>query len=279
MTVPQRPRSIPSSPGSGDRGRPSVVTPGRTRPSGLLSVSSHIKLSRWVTPSDARAVPRSPPTQRGEKGFLPARPVTPSGGPRLSGDPTIAETERPIDVGPVRLGRARPLARDQWGGLPPVGERPVLNRRHYLYEVVGVFGAWLVIWAAYRWAREASGADDTVLGPVLSVLAPVIVSFSLPYIWWRYRRRERGIPFLVTRRNTFSSILVACIAVGVFFVFFFISYPVLIALMGVEVEGDLTFWANWRAHGGRGCWAPPCSTWSSWARWRSCSTGASSRTR
>jgi len=131
-----------------------------------------------------------------------------------------------------------------------VGERPIDNRRRYLYEVVGVFGAWLVIWAAYRWAREASGADDTVLGPILSILAPVVVSFSLPYIWWRYRRRERGIPFLVTRRNTFSSILVACIAVAVFFVFFFVSYPVLIALMGVEVEGDLTFWADWRAHGG-----------------------------
>lgn len=153
-------------------------------------------------------------------------------------------------MGPVRLGRARPLARNQWGGLPPVGERPIDNRRRYLYEVVGVFGAWLVIWAAYRWAREASGADDTVLGPILSILAPVVVSFSLPYIWWRYRRRERGIPFLVTRRNTFSSILVACIAVAVFFVFFFVSYPVLIALMGVEVEGDLTFWADWRAHGG-----------------------------
>ena len=152
-------------------------------------------------------------------------------------------------MGPVRLGRARPLARSQWGGLPPVGEQPIDDRRQYVVEVVGVFFAWLVIWAAYRYAREASGADDTVLGPVLSVLAPVIVSFSLPYIWWRYRRRERGIPFLITRRNTFSSILVACIAVTVFFMFFFVSYPVLIALMGVEVEGDLTFWADWRAHG------------------------------
>ena len=43
--------------------------------------------------------------------------------------------------------------------------------------------------------------------------------------------------------------LVACVAVAVFFVFYFVSYPVLINLLGVQVEGELTFWANWRANG------------------------------
>jgi membrane protease YdiL (CAAX protease family) len=152
--------------------------------------------------------------------------------------------EEAIDVDP-----AEPPEPDRWGGLPPVGRRPIKDRWKYAGEVVGVFAAWLVIWAVYRYSREASGVDDTILGPILSILAPVVVTLSLPLIWWRYRRRERGIPFLLTRRNTFSSILVACIAVVVFFIFYFISYPILVAMMGAEVEGQLTFWADWRAFG------------------------------
>ncbi len=142
-----------------------------------------------------------------------------------------------------------PPARDKWGGLPPVGKRPIEDRWRYAGEVVGIFLLWLIIWTLYRYSRNISGVDDTVLGPILSIIAPVVVSFSLPYLWWRYRRRERGIPFLITRRNLFSSILVACVAVVVFFIFYFISYPILLGMMGADVEGDLTFWADWRAFG------------------------------
>jgi membrane protease YdiL (CAAX protease family) len=130
-----------------------------------------------------------------------------------------------------------------------VGERPIEDRWRYAGEVVGVFFVWLAIWAVYRYTRTISGVDETFLGPILSVVAPVVVTLSLPLIWWRYRRREWGLPFLITRRNLFSSILVACVAVVVFFVFYFFSYPVLLALVGADVEGDLTFWADWRAFG------------------------------
>jgi len=142
---------------------------------------------------------------------------------------------------------AESKAPDAWGGLPPVGERPIKDRWKYAAEVVGVFVVWLVIWAIYRYARTVSGVDDTVLGPLLSVVAPVVVTLSLPMIWWRRRRKERGLPFLLTRKHMFSSILVACIAVVVFFIFYFLSYPILLRLMGADVEGELTFWADWRA--------------------------------
>ncbi len=138
-------------------------------------------------------------------------------------------------------------APDEWGGLPPPGERPILDRREYAIEVVMVFFVWLAVWATYRGLRTLSNVDDTFLGPILSVVAPVVLTLSIPMLWWRYRRRERGLPFLLTRRNLFSSVLVACVAVVVFFVFYFISYPVLVSLMGVEVPGELTFWADWRA--------------------------------
>ena len=170
--------------------------------------------------------------------------IPPSGGPDLSEALNFRPPDEPIDVEP-----AEPPAPDKWGGLPPVGERPIKDRWRYTAEVVGIFFLWLAIWAVYRYGRTISGVDDTILGPFLSVLAPVIVTLSLPILWWRYRRRELGLPFLLTRRNLFSSILVACIAVVVFFIFYFLSYPILLGLMGADVEGELTFWADWRAFG------------------------------
>jgi membrane protease YdiL (CAAX protease family) len=149
-----------------------------------------------------------------------------------------------VDVEPTE-----PPAPDKWGDLPPVGEKPIADRWRYAGEVVGIFFIWLAIWAVYRYTRTISNVDETPLGPIISVLAPVIVTLSLPIIWWRWRRRERGLPFLLTRRNLFSSILVACIAVVVFFIFYFLSYPILLNLMGAEIEGELTFWADWRAFG------------------------------
>jgi membrane protease YdiL (CAAX protease family) len=170
--------------------------------------------------------------------------IPPSGGPDLTERTNLPSPERPIYVEPTE-----PPAPDKWGGLPPVGERPIEDRWKYAGQVVGIFFLWLVLWAIYRYGRTISGVDETMVGPILSVLAPVIVTLSLPMWWWRYRRKERGLPFLLTRKNMFSSILVACIAVIVFFIFYFLSYPVMVSIMGAEVEGDLTFWADWRAFG------------------------------
>jgi membrane protease YdiL (CAAX protease family) len=140
-----------------------------------------------------------------------------------------------------------PEGPDKWAGLPPPGKRPIKERWPYAAEVVGVFVLWFVIWVVYRYSRTVSGVDETNWGPILSVLMPVILTLSPAILWWRYRRRERGLPFLLTRRNLFSSILLACIAVVVFFIFYFLSYPVLLSLLGAQVDGDLTFWADWRA--------------------------------
>jgi membrane protease YdiL (CAAX protease family) len=147
-----------------------------------------------------------------------------------------------MDVVPVE-----PPVPDRWGGLPPVGERPVGDRWAYAGEVVTVFFIWLAVWAVYRYLRSVSGVDDTVLGPVLSAIAPVVLTLSIPLLWWRMRRRERGIPFLVTRRHLFTSIFVACVAVVAFFAFYYLSYPVLVNLMGIETTEELSFWAVWRA--------------------------------
>ena len=136
---------------------------------------------------------------------------------------------------------------DRWGGLPPVGERPIGRPKDYALEVVLVFFVWLAVWTAYRYLRSLSEVDETALGPVLSVIAPVVLTLSIPLIWWRLRRRERGIPFLITRRHLFTSIFVACVAVIAFFIFYYISYPVLINMMGIETTEDLSFWAIWRA--------------------------------
>jgi len=136
---------------------------------------------------------------------------------------------------------------DKWGGLPPVGSKPIGDRWAYAGEVVSVFFVWLAVWAVYRYIRSVSGVDETAIGPLLSIIAPVVLTLSIPLIWWRIRRRERGLPFLFTNRNLFTSILIACVAVVAFFIFYYASYPILLAMMGVETEGDLSFWAIWRA--------------------------------
>ncbi|NOQ54318.1 MAG: CPBP family intramembrane metalloprotease [Thermoplasmata archaeon] len=168
------------------------------------------------------------------------------GGPALTGEDPHQPTERPLEQ-PFEVEPVAEPPPDRWGGLPPVGKRPIGDRWAYAGEVVSVFFVWLAVWAVYRYIRTISRVDETVLGPLLSIIAPVVLTLSIPLIWWRYRRRERGIPFLITHRNLFTSVLVACAAVVAFFIFFYLSYPVLLAMMDVETEGDLSFWAIWRA--------------------------------
>jgi membrane protease YdiL (CAAX protease family) len=147
---------------------------------------------------------------------------------------------------------------DKWNGLPPPDGRPIKDRWHYLLEILALFAFWFVLWIAYRWAAERLLDPDSIVSSIVSLVMPVVISLGPPILWWKRwpswfwdllhkAPRARGLPFLLTRRNLFSSVLVACLAVVVVFILINLSYPVIVAAMGVDPVDDLEFFAAWRA--------------------------------
>ncbi len=130
--------------------------------------------------------------------------------------------------------------------MPPPGERPIKDKWKFYFEVLGIFALWLVLWAVFRIGTADLVRGNEIISAIFSIVMAPTLTLIPPIIWWRKRMRERGIPYLLTRKNLFSSVLVACLAVIVFFIFMNLSYPVLVGAMGVQVEEDLQFFAAWR---------------------------------
>jgi membrane protease YdiL (CAAX protease family) len=147
--------------------------------------------------------------------------------------------EKPMEVDPV-------TEVDGWGGLPPPGERPIVDRWQFILEVLAVFALWLVLWAVFRIGTVQLVRSSEIISAVLSIIMAPTLTLIPPIIWWQKRMKERGWPYLLTRRNLFSSVLVACLSVVLFFIVMNLSYPVMISAFGVEPQEDLQFFAAWR---------------------------------
>jgi membrane protease YdiL (CAAX protease family) len=132
--------------------------------------------------------------------------------------------------------------------LPPPGTKPIVDRWRFGAEVVGMFFLWFVMWFTFRYTTSELVIGDEIVSAILSIIAAPTLSLIPPVLWWRYRMREMGIPYLLTRRHLFSSVFVACIAAVLFAIAMNITYPLLLALMGVQPEGSIHFFAAWRAH-------------------------------
>jgi len=133
----------------------------------------------------------------------------------------------------VGQGTQEQMLKDpQWNGIPPVGNKPILDKQKFLVLILLVFIVKIIIWSIYRYftgsldifTNPTNGSENVywagmVAKPILQ-LCPVIL------LWW-YVFREKGLPFRLTKKHLFSSIVFGCI-LG--FIYYFVATGVMIGV-------------------------------------------------
>ncbi|UCE37347.1 MAG: CPBP family intramembrane metalloprotease [Thermoplasmata archaeon] len=147
------------------------------------------------------------------------------------------------------VGTQEQMMKDpKWNGIPPVGNRPIDDKWKFLLMILAIFIVKIIIWGIYRYSTGTldiftnpdSGRENTywagiVAKPVLQ-LAPV-------FVLWIYLFGEKGLPFRLTRKHLFSSIIFGCI-LG--FVYYFVATGVMIGVFETTGQGtDFHFVAGW----------------------------------
>jgi membrane protease YdiL (CAAX protease family) len=136
----------------------------------------------------------------------------------------------------------------QWNGIPPVGNKPIFNKRKFLLMILLVFIVKIIIWSIYRYF---TGSLDIFTNPLNGreniywagmVAKPILQLFPVILLWW-YVFREKGLPFRLTKKRLFSSIIFGCI-LG--FIYYFVATGVMIGVFNVSGMGtDFHFVAGW----------------------------------
>ena len=116
-----------------------------------------------------------------------------------------------------------------------------------MLELVGVFLVWFAMWFVYRYITAELVRGSAFMFSLLSIILAPTLTLLPPVLWWRWRRRERGLPYLLTRRNLFSSVALASVAALLFAVANNLLYPVLMLALGLKGDGGVHVFAPWRA--------------------------------
>lgn len=128
--------------------------------------------------------------------------------------------------------------RAKWGGQPPAGGRPVVNRNLFILKVIGTLAIAIGIWTIYRAVgghffeglhSRPSMLSDIFAKPILTVL-PV-------WLCWRFFFKEKRAPVRFERKNMASGILSALVLVSTFIFFLYFSELFFFRLFGVRTPG------------------------------------------
>ena len=174
-------------------------------------------------------------------------------------------SERPIEIEPLEqpeqditigvedsnagLGTQEQMIKyPKWNGIPPVGNRAIDNKWKFLRLILIVFVVKIIIWSIYRFT---TGSLDIFTNPEsgqeatywVGMVAKPILQLTPVFLLWLYVFKERGLPFRLTRKHLFSSIIFGCIF-GL--IYYFVASGVLIGIMEASGQGtDFNFVAGW----------------------------------
>jgi membrane protease YdiL (CAAX protease family) len=110
---------------------------------------------------------------------------------------------------------------NKWFGVPPPGEQPLpdrvsIGRRtifsgkySYVFMVVGIIILEIGIWAVYRYttAPILAGFGTELFYLVHIIAAPTIHIIPI-LLFWKFYRKERGLPFVFTKKLLMSGVIV-----------------------------------------------------------------------
>jgi membrane protease YdiL (CAAX protease family) len=130
----------------------------------------------------------------------------------------------------------------KWYGVPAKGEQPIYNRWKYVFLIIFIIVVEIGIWAVYRnlTADLFEGFGTHLFYLVHIIAAPTIHLLPILLFWW-YIRRERGLPFVFSKKLLLTGIIVGFSAAIIWRLLEEFLYDGFAGLAGGTVPGTLTF--------------------------------------
>jgi membrane protease YdiL (CAAX protease family) len=136
-----------------------------------------------------------------------------------------------------------PIMEDnKWYGVPPPGERLLPGKWEYVLMVVGIIALEILIWAVYRYfsAPLFAGFGTELFYLVHIIAAPTIHIIPILLFWW-FIRKERGLPFVFTRKLLMSGVIVGFVGAIIWRFLEETIYDGVAGAAGGTVPGTFTF--------------------------------------
>ncbi len=131
---------------------------------------------------------------------------------------------------------------DKFYGVPPKGEQPLPGRYKYVLLLLLVIAVQICIWAVYR---KFSAPYISPFGSYKFYFAHIIAAPTIQLIpiliFWRYLRKEKGLPFVFTKKLIMSGIIVGFIAAIIWRLLEEFVYDAAAGAAGGTAPGTLTF--------------------------------------
>jgi membrane protease YdiL (CAAX protease family) len=131
---------------------------------------------------------------------------------------------------------------DKFYGVPPKGDKPISEKQMYVLWVFLIIAIEICIWAVYR---KFSAPFISPFGSYKFyfahiIFAPTIHLIPILLFWW-YVRKERGLPFVFTKKLLMSGIIVGFFAAIIWRLLEEFVYDAAAGAAGGTAPGTLTF--------------------------------------
>ena len=146
------------------------------------------------------------------------------------------------EAAPAVNPETKPQYDNKWYGVPPKGEQPLPDKWVYVFMILGVIISEICIWAIYRWTTaEFFQSFGTHQFYLLHIIAAPAIHLIPILLFWRYIRKERGIPFVFTKKLLLSGIIVGFCAAIIWRLLEEFAYDGFAGIAGGTVPGTLSF--------------------------------------
>jgi membrane protease YdiL (CAAX protease family) len=134
---------------------------------------------------------------------------------------------------------------DKWLGIPPPGKKPMGNRYRFTIEIAAIIVIEILLWAIYRYfsAPYLAGFGTTMFFVAHIIAAPTIHLGPI-LLYWYVIKKEKGLPFNLTKRNVFTGIIVGLFAGLIWRVIQYMTFDTLGVMMGGYQFGTLTWYSE-----------------------------------
>lgn len=130
---------------------------------------------------------------------------------------------------------------NKWYGVPPKGEQPLPENRRYVLWILGVIVLEICIWGVYRYFTAPLFVRFGTLQFYIFhiIFAPTIHLIPI-LIFWRFVRKERGVPFVFTKKLLMSAVVVGFCAAIIWRLLGEFIYDALAGTAGGTVPGTFS---------------------------------------
>ncbi len=134
---------------------------------------------------------------------------------------------------------------NKWFGVPPKGERPIPGKWRYVGEIFAVIMLEFALWAAYRYfSAPLLGSFGTFQFYAVHIVAAPTIHLLPIIAYWKYVRKEPGVPFKFTRKLLMSGVMVGLVGAIIWRVMEMLTYDALAVMAGGYAPDTLMFF-NW----------------------------------